>query len=54
MTQRVIGLDVGTHAVRAAELRLGRNGAVTLAKFGQVALPKGVVSGGEVVVEPKE
>ena len=49
MTQRVIGLDVGTHAVRAAELRIGRNGAVTLAKFGQVALPKGVVAGGEVV-----
>ena len=49
MTQRVIGLDVGTHAVRAAELRLGRNGAVTLTKFGQVALPLGVVSGGEVI-----
>ena len=49
MTQRVIGLDVGTHAVRAAELRRGRGGSVTLTKFGQVALPQGVVSGGEVI-----
>lgn len=49
MSQRVIGLDVGTHAVRAAELRLGRDGTVTVAKFGQIALRPGAVSAGEVV-----
>ena len=49
MTQRVIGLDIGSHAVRAAELRLGRDGSVALNRFGQVALPVGAVRGGEVV-----
>jgi type IV pilus assembly protein PilM len=49
MTQRAIGLDIGTHAVRAAELKLGRNGAVTVNRFGQVALPAGAVRGGEII-----
>ncbi|MCB0991662.1 MAG: type IV pilus assembly protein PilM [Acidimicrobiales bacterium] len=49
MTQRVIGLDVGTHAVTAAELRLGRGGQVTVSRFGQVAIRPGAVVGGEVV-----
>lgn len=44
----VIGLDVGTHAVRAVELQLGR-GEPTLRRFAQVTLPPGVVVGGEVV-----
>jgi type IV pilus assembly protein PilM len=42
-----IGLDIGTSGVRAAELSLGK-GAVTLEKFGQVALPPGAVHDGEV------
>ncbi|GMA85125.1 hypothetical protein GCM10025868_03750 [Angustibacter aerolatus] len=42
-----IGLDVGTSGVRAAELSFGKRG-VTLEKFGQVALPEGVVRDGEV------
>jgi type IV pilus assembly protein PilM len=44
----VVGLDIGTSGVRAAELRLGRNGT-TLERFGQVALPVGAVRDGEVV-----
>ena len=43
-----MGLDIGTSAVRAAELSLGKNGA-KLEKFGQVALPPGAVRDGEVV-----
>jgi type IV pilus assembly protein PilM len=48
MATRTIGLDVGTHAVRVAELAFGR-GAPTLTRFGQVALPYGAVVAGEVV-----
>ena len=43
-----VGLDIGTSAVRAAELSLGKRPA-TLARFGQVALPLGAVRDGEVV-----
>ncbi|MEM9037707.1 MAG: type IV pilus assembly protein PilM [Actinomycetota bacterium] len=45
---RYVGLDVGTHAVRAAELSIGRDGIPTLERFGQVALPPGAVVAGEV------
>lgn len=48
MAKRFVGLDIGTHAVRAAEIQVGRDGSTTLIKFGQVALPPGVVEGGEV------
>lgn len=51
MPSRAIGLDVGTHAVRAAELTLGRDTA-TLQRFGQVVLPPGAVVDGEVVDAP--
>ncbi len=44
----VVGLDIGTSGVRAAELTLGKRG-ITLERFGQVALPEGAVRGGEVV-----
>ena len=43
-----MGLDIGTSGVRAAELSVGK-GAATLEKFGQVALPPGVVRDGEVI-----
>ena len=43
-----IGLDIGTSAVRAAQLSYSRD-SVTLDRFGQVALPEGAVRGGEVV-----
>jgi len=48
MAGRVVGLDIGTSGVRAAELTLGRGGA-TLERFGQVSLPLGAVRDGEVV-----
>src|SRR5436309_13537228 len=48
MAQRAVGLDIGTSAVRAVELVLGRE-QITLTRFGQVALAPGVVRGGEVV-----
>lgn len=47
MAPRVIGLDIGTFAVRAAELDLGGD-QPTLLRFGQVTLPPGAVVNGEV------
>lgn len=41
-----IGLDIGTSAVRAAEVRSGS--PPTVARFGQVLLPRGAVVNGEV------
>lgn len=43
----VIGLDIGTSAVRAAQVGSGRSGR-TLASFGQVPLPPGAVADGEI------
>lgn len=43
-----VGLDIGTSAVRAAELGVSGE-AATLHKFGQVALPPGAVRDGEIV-----
>src|SRR4051812_11097389 len=51
MAARVVGLDIGTHAVRAVELTLGREDA-TMGRFGQVALPVGAVRDGEVADPP--
>lgn len=42
-----VGLDIGTSAVRAAELSGGAGGA-TLQRFGQIALPDGAVRDGEI------
>ena len=44
----VVGLDIGTSGVRAAELTLDKHG-VTLERLGTVALPLGAVRDGEVV-----
>jgi type IV pilus assembly protein PilM len=51
---RVVGLDIGTTAVRAAELEFGGGGPsgtapATLHRLGQVPLPPGAVRDGEVV-----
>jgi len=43
----VVGLDIGTSAVRAAELEMGA-GAPKLLAFGQVGLPPGAIEDGEV------
>ena len=47
MARRLIGLDVGTHAVTVAEVAAGD--PPTLRAFGQVALPQGAMREGEVV-----
>ncbi len=47
MAQRVIGLDIGTNAVRVAEVELGAR--PVLRAFGQVGLPPGACVDGEVV-----
>jgi type IV pilus assembly protein PilM len=44
-----IGLDIGTSAVRAAKVRINHAGEPTLDQIGQVMLPSGAVSDGEVV-----
>src|SRR5215212_2863702 len=48
---RTVGLDVGTNAVRAVEVNLGRSGPI-FERVGQVALPYGAVVAGEVVDAP--
>jgi type IV pilus assembly protein PilM len=48
MARNVVGLDIGTTAVRAAELSI-RRGHVVLVRLGQVSLPHGAVVDGEVV-----
>lgn len=48
MASQMIGLDIGTHAVRAVELSLGR-GRPAVRRMGQVTLPAGAVVAGEVV-----
>jgi len=47
MAQPAVGLDIGTSAVRAAQLSGGR-GTPALTGFGQVALPAGAVVDGEI------
>ncbi len=42
-----IGLDIGSSAVRAAQVKVQR-GAATLERIGQVPLPKGAVRDGEI------
>ncbi|MBD8058757.1 type IV pilus assembly protein PilM [Cellulomonas sp. JH27-2] len=53
-TSRVIGLDLGSSFVRAAELEFGSGGPAgknppTLARYGEIAIPVGAVRDGEVV-----
>lgn len=47
MARSSVGLDIGTSAVRAAQVASGRGG-VQLTGFGQVALPTGAVVDGEI------
>jgi type IV pilus assembly protein PilM len=48
VARKVVGLDIGTTAVRAAELSL-RRGQVVLERIGQAGLPEGAVVDGEVI-----
>lgn len=49
--RKAIGLDVGSSALRAAQLSFGRGG-MTLERIAEVPLPEGVVRDGEVVDGP--
>lgn len=44
-----IGLDIGSSAVRAAQVNVGRRGPAVLERIGQVVLPPGAVHDGEIV-----
>ncbi len=48
MANQSIGLDIGTSAVRAVELRLSEGRAPAIENFGQVGLPPGCVVAGEI------
>jgi type IV pilus assembly protein PilM len=48
VARTVVGLDIGTTAVRAAELSV-RRGQVVLERLGQAGLPDGAVTDGEVL-----
>jgi type IV pilus assembly protein PilM len=47
MARSILGLDIGTSSVRAAEVSI-KSDPPTLERFASVALPRGAVSGGEV------
>ena len=50
MAERMLGLDVGTTAVRVVEVVLDRPGRVpVVSRVGEVPLPPGAVRDGEVV-----
>ena len=46
-----VGLDIASSAVRAAVVKSGGKGLPTLERYGEVALPEGAVSNGEIVDE---
>ncbi|MGH9110466.1 MAG: type IV pilus assembly protein PilM [Acidimicrobiales bacterium] len=48
MAQRIVGLDIGTSAVRAVELTVDTPSTPVLQAIGQVGLPPGAVVDGEV------
>ena len=48
MAQRIVGLDIGTGAVRAVELTVADGAKPVLQAFGQVGLPHGAIIDGEV------
>jgi type IV pilus assembly protein PilM len=45
----VVGLDIGSTAVRGVELKPGKKGKLNLLRYHEVALPQGAVSRGEVL-----
>lgn len=48
MAQRIVGLDIGTSALRAVELVMDNGGKPSLEAYGQVGLPQGAMVDGEV------
>ncbi len=49
MAINVVGLDIGSTAVRGVEIKAGKKGRLNLLKYHEVALPHGAVSRGEVL-----
>lgn len=49
MAANVVGLDIGSTAVRAVELRAAKKNKPNLLRFYEVALPPGAVSRGEIL-----
>lgn len=49
MAINVVGLDIGSTAVRGVEVKVSKKGRVNLLRFHEVRLPPGAVSSGEVV-----
>ena len=52
MAMRVVGLDIGSRAVRGVELSVTKKSRLNLLRFHEIPLPPGAVSRGEVV-EPE-
>jgi type IV pilus assembly protein PilM len=48
MAQRIVGLDIGSTAVRAVELTVSEGQLPILEAYGQVGLPPGAVDNGEI------
>lgn len=48
MGERIVGLDIGTSAIRAVEVVLNGDRPPVLEAYGQVGLPQGVIVDGEV------
>jgi type IV pilus assembly protein PilM len=48
MAQRIVGLDIGSTAVRAVELTVSEGSLPVLEAYGQVGLPPGAVDNGEI------
>lgn len=48
MAQRIVGLDIGTSALRAVEVVVDSAGIPSIEAYGQVGLPQGAIVDGEV------
>jgi type IV pilus assembly protein PilM len=48
VAHRIVGLDIGTSAVRAVELEASEGARPVLLAYGQVGLPPGAVVDGEI------
>lgn len=49
MTSTIVGVDIGRSSVRAVEVRDAAKGRPTLLRFGELPLPEGAASRGEVI-----
>jgi len=49
MSKTIVGVDIGTSSLRAVEIAGASSGRPTLVRFGEVPLPAGAVSRGEVL-----